>query len=68
MNDSGLIIFSRLDSSRLPQKALKKIGKKPLLEYVLERAKQVQGKKIIIIATTKRAIDDKIASFAKQTK
>ena len=28
MNNSGLIIFSRLDSSRLPQKALKKIGKK----------------------------------------
>ena len=27
MNDSGLIIFSRLDSSRLPQKALKKIVK-----------------------------------------
>ena len=68
MNDSGLIIFSRLDSSRLPQKALKKIGKKPLLEYVLERAKQVQGKKTIIIATTKRAIDDKIAIFAKAKK
>ena len=45
MNNSGLIIFSRLDSSRLPQKALKKIGKKTLLEHVIDRAKQVQGKK-----------------------
>ena len=65
MNNSGLIIFSRLDSSRLPQKALKKIGKKTLLEHVIDRAKQVQGKKKIIIATSKRTIDDQIASFAK---
>lgn len=68
MNNSGLIIFSRLDSSRLPQKALKKIGNKTLLEYVLERAKQIQGKRKIIIATTKRATDNKIASFARVNK
>jgi len=57
-----------MDSSRLPKKVLRKIGKKPMLHHVI---KQTLASKIInevIIATTKEKIDDSIIDYCKQNK
>ena len=57
----GAIVLSRIDSSRLPGKALAK--NKVLIEYVLERA--LNGNEIcdVTVATSCRKIDDPIALY-----
>jgi spore coat polysaccharide biosynthesis protein SpsF len=60
----GLIIFSRMDSRRLPGKALRPIGDRPLLGRVLDRARLASSPDRIVVATTERDIDDPIARFA----
>ena len=62
----GAIIFSRMDSKRLPGKALVNIGDKPMLGRVIDRAKCIKGIDKIIVATTFRKIDDEIANFSKE--
>lgn len=61
----GAIIFSRMDSARLPGKALKDISGKSLLGHVIDRAKCIAGIEKIILATSSRGIDDPIADFGK---
>ena len=59
----GSIIFARYDSSRLFGKALIDIGGRCLLGRVIDRAKNIEGSDVTIVATTDRQIDDKIVSF-----
>ena len=59
-----VIIQARTDSRRLPKKVLSKIKGKPLLWHVIERTKRF-GCDDIIVATTKRKIDDEIVSVSK---
>ena len=54
----GIIIQARTDSNRFPTKVLQKIHEKPLLWHVIERCKLLNI--LIIVATTKRKIDDPI--------
>ena len=61
---TGILLFSRFDSSRLPGKALIEIGNRPLLGHVVDRARRVGGNADIILATTERAIDDPLVAFA----
>ena len=61
----GAIVLSRLDSSRLPGKALQKVNNKPLIEYVLERAHKVKGLCGVCVATSRRSVDDPIAEFCE---
>jgi spore coat polysaccharide biosynthesis protein SpsF len=69
---TGLIIFSRYDSRRLPGKALRNIVDRPLLGHVLDRARHARDELtnefddefIVVVATSARAIDDRIATFA----
>jgi spore coat polysaccharide biosynthesis protein SpsF (cytidylyltransferase family) len=61
---SGLIIFSRFDSSRLPGKALVDISGRPLIGRVLDRCRLVSGFDKLLVATSDRAVDDPIAEFA----
>lgn len=63
-NKLGVIIFSRFDSKRLYGKALTDIEGKCLLGRVIERCRLISEKHKIIVATSKRAIDDSIAKFA----
>ena len=56
----GVIILSRMNSSRFPGKALKTVNNKYVLNYVIERAKLVKSIDNIIIATSNRDIDDEI--------
>jgi spore coat polysaccharide biosynthesis protein SpsF len=62
---AGAIIFSRMDSSRLPGKALIDISGRPLLGRVIDRAKYIKNIDYIIVATSSRSIDNPIAIFSK---
>jgi len=66
MNSSGVIIFSRYDSTRLPGKALIDIAGRPLLGHIIDRSRKIQGHYKIVVATTDRDIDNPIANFAQK--
>lgn len=61
---SGIVIFSRMDSRRLPGKALRTIEGRALLGRVIDRVKAVSGDHRFIVATSQRSVDDPIAEFA----
>lgn len=61
----GAIIFSRYDSNRLFGKALIEIEGRPLLGRVIDRTKLIKGIDQIVVATSKRKIDDEICEFAE---
>jgi spore coat polysaccharide biosynthesis protein SpsF len=54
------IIQARLDSQRLPEKALRTIGDRTILEWVVYRTKQIKVDEIVV-ATSDRETDDPIA-------
>ena len=60
------IIEARMGSNRLPGKVLKKINNKPILEILIERLKLSENIDNIVIATTKKKLDDKIIHFCKK--
>jgi len=53
-----VVIQARMGSQRLPQKMSKKLGGKPLFEWVFSRVKQCQKASQIVLATSDRAEDD----------
>lgn len=55
-----------MGSSRLPEKVLKKINKKTLLHYQIERVKQALSVDRYIIATTNQPNDRAIVNFCQQ--
>jgi len=60
------IIQTRIGSSRLPGKVLKKIGNKTAVEHVVERIKRISSIDEIIIATTIEERDDLVEEEAKR--
>ena len=58
------LIFARMDSRRLPGKALADIGGKPLLGRVIDRVKRARRVADIVVATSDRPVDDPIAAHA----
>jgi spore coat polysaccharide biosynthesis protein SpsF len=62
---TGLIIFSRFGSTRLPGKALVSIGSRTLLGHVIARARLVTEAAEIVVATSVDPSDDAIASAAR---
>jgi spore coat polysaccharide biosynthesis protein SpsF len=60
----GVIILARLDSSRLPGKALADVSGRPLLWYIASR---LIGKATfpVILATSERPVDDRLAQVAE---
>lgn len=61
-----IIIQSRVDSNRLPGKALLEIDGKPTLQHVIERCK-LSGERVVV-ATTNREVDDPIEAICLVTK
>ena len=59
---TAVVIFARMDSSRLPGKMLADVAGKPLLYHVVKRAER-SGEEVMI-ATSFWPIDAPIASFA----
>ena len=62
----GIIIFSRMSSTRLPGKALKEIHGRPLLGHVIDRSRLVGPDYKVIVATSEQEDDDAIAKYAEQ--
>lgn len=68
MNNIGVVILVRYNSSRLYGKALMKINGKPTLKYLIERLETLFNKNQIILATSKKSHDDPIEKFALSNK
>ena len=49
---TGLIIFARYDSARLPGKALRPLAGRALLGWVIDRAHQVLDNLPVMVATS----------------
>ena len=60
----GAVIPARMDSTRLPGKALTPVLGRPLLDYVVERARRISGIAEVVLATTDRDVDAPLASYA----
>ena len=59
------IIQARMASTRLPGKALLKIGKHALIYYVLTRAEKISGIDKVILATSKNKENDNLSKYVK---
>lgn len=58
------LIPARLDSTRLPRKQLRPIRGKAMLWYLVERMESVPTVDEVVIATTDRAVDDPLVTWA----
>ena len=56
------IVLSRMDSTRLPRKALRPLGSSPLIMHMLKRASLLEVD-LVILATSDRAIDDEYSDL-----
>ena len=61
-----IIVEARSKSKRFPNKVLKKIDNKTVLEIMINRLKNINGINDIIIATTRNKEDEKIVQIAKK--
>ncbi len=64
----GLIIQARYNSTRLPGKVLKKIGKHTILNILIKRLSKLNKNYKIIVATGTSKNDDKINDYLKKKK
>jgi spore coat polysaccharide biosynthesis protein SpsF len=64
VNDA-IVVFARLDSSRLPGKALRPIAGKLLLDRVIDRCLATPNAPPVIVATSDRDTDDPIADHVR---
>ncbi len=60
------IIQARMTSTRLPGKVLKEIAGRPMLEWVVERARRAERVDQTVVATSLDPSDDPIFEFCKQ--
>lgn len=61
----GVFIPVRLDSTRLPGKALLDLNGKPAIEHLVERLKLAHSPDLIVICTSKEATDDALDGVAR---
>ena len=61
-----VIVQARMASTRLPEKVLKKVLEKPLLEYQIERLRRVKSADQVVVATTLNEEDGAIARFCER--
>ena len=62
------IIQARLGSKRFPQKILKKVEGKSIIELIISRLKLSKKINQIVVAIPKTKIDDKLNDFLKKKK
>ena len=63
-----IFIPVRLESERLPKKALKKINEKPIIKYLIERLEKSSSIRNIIVCTTVSEIDDELVNYLSSEK
>jgi spore coat polysaccharide biosynthesis protein SpsF len=61
------IVLARLDSKRLPAKALKDLLGRPLISYAIERARKVPSLYDVVIATSMRPVDDELVEYGRRS-
>ena len=61
-----IFLLVRLSSSRLPNKAMKKINNKHIIEYLINRLEQTKKTRNLIICTTDQKSDDPLISFLEE--
>ena len=61
-------VEARMNSTRLPGKVMKKLGKYNLLELLLKRVRKSKYISDVIVATTTNKKDNKIVNFLKKKK
>jgi spore coat polysaccharide biosynthesis protein SpsF (cytidylyltransferase family)/aryl-alcohol dehydrogenase-like predicted oxidoreductase len=61
-----VVIQARMGSSRLPGKSLMMLGDRPVLQWVVDRARQIPGTSGVVVATSREHRDDPIASYCKR--
>jgi len=66
-DDCFVFVTVRLDSKRLPKKALRKINGKPLIKILIDRIKTGKKVKKVVICTTKRKSDDELVTIFKKS-
>ena len=59
---TGIILQARCNSKRLPNKVIRNIKNKPILEYIIERLQNISETQLIV-ATTKSKNDDAICKI-----
>lgn len=59
------LIYSRMDSQRLPGKALRLLGQQKLVEWAINGAKNIDGIEPVML-TTDRDIDDPLVEIAQE--
>lgn len=64
MTSVTCIIQARRQSTRLPDKILKPLGGKAVLQHVIERCKQIEGVKTIIVASPDDHFEDQVEAIA----
>lgn len=63
---TAIFITIRMDSSRLPEKTMRTILGKPVLEHIVQRAKLAKNFDEIVVCTTEREVDDQVANLAQR--
>ena len=61
-----VIIEARTSSTRLPNKVLAKIEDKPMIFYVINRAKKIKSVEQIVLSTTKEKNDQVLLEIAEK--
>jgi spore coat polysaccharide biosynthesis protein SpsF len=62
----GVVIHARAGSTRFPEKMLKLLGGRPILEWVILRAKRIHGADALVLATSRKERDDVIVDMASR--
>lgn len=63
---TAIFITIRIDSSRLPNKTMRTILGKPVLEHIVQRAKLAKKFDEIVVCTTEREVDNQVAELAEK--
>lgn len=63
---TAIFITIRMDSSRLPEKTMRTILGKPVLQHIVERAKLAKNFDEIVVCTTEREVDNRISDLAQE--
>ena len=61
----GAVVLARLDSRRLPGKALRNLHDRPLIQYAFDVCVATRGIEGTVLATTDRREDDPLAAYAE---
>jgi len=61
-----IFLLVRLDSSRLPKKAMKEINKKPIIKYLINRLNRSKKVRNLVVCTTNKQSDDQLVNFLEE--